>query len=813
MGLEPLEFSECLTDSPFFRDKLHIHEKELDRTSKAIKQLINECKELVSAAAQLSKAQRTFAKTLTNFQFECIENQKTDDEVIIEKSFSEFGKMLSSVEDARDRMLQRANKAVIEPLEKFRKEQIGEAKEGKRKFEKQTSKFYQSQERYLNVKQNKASETQLQESDAALHMERRHFFQESMKYVLLLQEVQERKKFEFVEILLQFMLGWGTFYHEGYEVSEDYTPFMSDLSHQLQKCRGNFDVLQEEAVTLMNKMSEKPQDNAATLARTVTREGYLFVLEKKALGTTWAKYYCQYKKDSKSFAMIAYSQVAGKGASALTKENYAVTSCVRRQTDSIDKRFCFDISVQERPQPFTVQATCEDDRRLWLDVMDGKEPIYTEPVGGARLDSLLDDIGFCCIKKCITAIEAKGLEEEGLYRVVGVNSKVSKLTNMLLDRRKANRVDFDEVDSEWEMKTITSALKNYFRSLPEPLMTFKLHQKLIHAAKQESKTLRINDIHELIHQLPEPNFEMLDVLIAHLKKVSESSAKNLMTVGNLGVCFGPTLMRPEEETVAAIMDIKFCNLIVEILIENYTKIFKTAPEFADVANSRVLNSKPPVTSASQVRPQRGSAPPPPPPGSQVNLSGAMSVSGSTVVDSSSSQDSASPYPNNSMALSALINSVNSSSSVYQSPLPPDAGGTAYNQTRAKLRPTTTIGSMGQFLPDHPSSASSSSESINFRCSNSSMSTSHSGADILGPVRTRRGGSQASSWTAGDMAPIEPRRKVRTLYSCTAENEAELSFEPNQIITNVHPSKEPGWFEGTLNGKMGLIPHNYVEFLD
>jgi hypothetical protein len=45
-----------------------------------------------------------------------------------------------------------------------------------------------------------------------------------------------------------------------------------------------------------------------------------------------------------------------------------------------------------------------------------------------------------------------------------------------------------------------------------------------------------------------------------------------MTVSNLGVCFGPTLMRPEEETVAAIMDIKFCNLIIEILIENYEKV-------------------------------------------------------------------------------------------------------------------------------------------------------------------------------------------------------------------------------------------------
>lgn len=45
-----------------------------------------------------------------------------------------------------------------------------------------------------------------------------------------------------------------------------------------------------------------------------------------------------------------------------------------------------------------------------------------------------------------------------------------------------------------------------------------------------------------------------------------------MNVANIGVCFGPTLMRSEEESVAAIMDIKFCNIIVEILILNYEKV-------------------------------------------------------------------------------------------------------------------------------------------------------------------------------------------------------------------------------------------------
>ncbi|KAL0273163.1 UNVERIFIED_CONTAM: hypothetical protein PYX00_005904 [Menopon gallinae] len=56
------------------------------------------------------------------------------------------------------------------------------------------------------------------------------------------------------------------------------------------------------------------------------------------------------------------------------------------------------------------------------------------------------------------------------------------------------------------------------------------------------------------------------------------------------------------------------------------------------------------------------------------------------------------------------------------------------------------------------------------------------------------------------------RRVRTLYACLGESDGELSFDPNQIITNVRPSLEPGWLVGTLNGKTGLIPENYVEIL-
>lgn len=57
-----------------------------------------------------------------------------------------------------------------------------------------------------------------------------------------------------------------------------------------------------------------------------------------------------------------------------------------------------------------------------------------------------------------------------------------------------------------------------------------------------------------------------------VRSVASHHQQNLMTIANLGVVFGPTLLRPQEETVAAIMDIKFQNIVVEILIEHHEKV-------------------------------------------------------------------------------------------------------------------------------------------------------------------------------------------------------------------------------------------------
>jgi len=59
-----------------------------------------------------------------------------------------------------------------------------------------------------------------------------------------------------------------------------------------------------------------------------------------------------------------------------TTDTMEIKSCTRRMSESIEKRFCFDVTAKDRlMMVYTLQALSEEDRRLWLDAMDGKEPV------------------------------------------------------------------------------------------------------------------------------------------------------------------------------------------------------------------------------------------------------------------------------------------------------------------------------------------------------------------------------------------------------------------------------------------------------
>ncbi|CAF3478981.1 unnamed protein product [Rotaria sp. Silwood1] len=476
--------------------------------------------------------------------------------------------------------------------------------------------------------------------------------------------------------------------------------------------------------------------------------------------------------------------------------------------EKLDKRFMFDIQAIEKGASsdkmivFTFQAMAEEDLEGWISVMGGQINISKPQISSkTEMQNELDETGLDFIKKCIRIIERRGLHEQGLYRIVGMQSKVNSVVAAHFDSHKTNAQKLSTpVDEEMELKTVCSALKLYLRTLKEPVFTFKLHNRFIEAAMIDDKADRIRTLHSLLKELPKANYELLHILMAHLHKVSKFHEKNLMTPVNLGVCFGPSLLRPEVETVSSIYDIKFRNAIVELIIIHYEKMFKTKLDQKDIdemvdtnenGENVVANLGTSLSSlASMARRQPSKTSDIIETTSDIRRQGLsnqdfnLSVTNKHIYTSTSED-----ITRKDSSSSSSLESLSASSTGVQS-LP--SSNLFSSQTRS-----TSLSSCTR----QASSEKSSRLSITNSPSSSKLEPTSSASLSIKAIRT----PQTTSVTS------KMQTRGVTLYQCVADNDSELSFNANEIVTQIRPSKEPGWVMGTINGKTGLIPENYINF--
>ncbi|KRY70616.1 Rho GTPase-activating protein 10 [Trichinella pseudospiralis] len=795
MVLKPLEFADCVTDSPWFRANLREHELALERSYKSIKLLESQSKELISAGQKLQTAQRNFAKTLQELKLETVGTNETEDERIIANSLKEYSKLILQLEDQRSHILQETEKNFIGPFRKFRIECIGNAIQHERKkYEKSSYKFYQTLEKHLHLSTNKRND--FKEADIALEAEQRQFYRASLDYVCVLQSVQERMKFEFVENLSSFLYSLLTFYHVGHVIHEDFKPYLDHVKYRVQKAKESYFATELETEEFRKKMlrlnsMSHPMEMCA--GRVAIKQGYLYLCEKKNLVTTWTKYYCVYQKETRMFAIVPVTQTLIKDIKEAFCQSisFKLKSCIRRASDTIDKRFCFDI-ISDNDDVLTFQALSDEDRRCWLNALDGKEPFYSPTSGPCKpMQTSLDNNSYKFVATLLERIEQNCINEQGLYRNCGINSKVQRLLQTALTANGANTDFTSSTDmndySEWDAKTMTSAVKTFLRNLPEPLMTYALHGQFLSASKLDSAKERVEHIHYYVHQLPNENFRMLKLLMHHLKRVAECASQNLMTACNLAVCFGPCVLRAEEETVAAIMDIKFYNLVVEVLIDNCDQIFEGEPK-TFIAS-----------------------PPSKPPHSCTRRSFdccTETFSPKNVLQASANVDAKVPADQTNDDVLPHDGVRVSSSSVSSS----------VSNGEENIIEESRTGSIGEFLDqlENVNSFANSRGSASRTCVKYPRPyTSSKRRLFLNPKLTipnkappNRPHSPVSRTVSS--SGLQASNRVRTMYECVADCRCQLSFMPGQILTNVSKSKEPGWLVGTLNGKPGLVPENFVE---
>lgn len=169
---------------------------------------------------------------------------------------------------------------------------------------------------------------------------------------------------------------------------------------------------------------------------------------------------------------------------------------------------------------------------------------------GAKLQQVIKrekrDIPFI-VSACVREVERRGMSEVGIYRVSGSASDVAKLKKSF----ETNAYEAEQLLKEVDIHSVTGILKSYLRDLPEALFTDQYYPKFFETFNRHSnlnEALRIDALQKIFAELPPPNKATINLLLDHLMRVHQQEIENKMSLHNLAMVFGPTLLRPGPTT-------------------------------------------------------------------------------------------------------------------------------------------------------------------------------------------------------------------------------------------------------------------------
>ncbi|KAN0033490.1 hypothetical protein ACTA71_007177 [Dictyostelium dimigraforme] len=170
--------------------------------------------------------------------------------------------------------------------------------------------------------------------------------------------------------------------------------------------------------------------------------------------------------------------------------------------------------------------------------------------------------------KCIDFLSNDdALKTEGLFRVAGNSSEVEDLMKSIL-------LYGSDIPSNCCYHVVSNMLKKFLRQLSTPVFTFKHHNDFIQTMKLNNDEERIKAIKEILKLIPTVNQLLIKDLMRFLVKVTSFSNVNMMHAHNLGLMFGPNMLKaPSDSEMNAISMLDAGNQVITLLIENYNLFY------------------------------------------------------------------------------------------------------------------------------------------------------------------------------------------------------------------------------------------------
>lgn len=162
-------------------------------------------------------------------------------------------------------------------------------------------------------------------------------------------------------------------------------------------------------------------------------------------------------------------------------------------------------------------------------------------------------LNYDVIDHCFSVLE-KGnmLTLEGIYRISGNSDVVRHLWAAYCLGH------FDYLDWQTDIgdraHVITGACKLYLRELETPLIPFDMHTRFLECEAMTDVNAKVATVAQLIGELNAVSQHTLRRIMYHLADVSTHEKVNLMPPENLAIVFGPTIMRPQVQDLAEMLN-------------------------------------------------------------------------------------------------------------------------------------------------------------------------------------------------------------------------------------------------------------------
>ncbi|XP_063928280.1 rho GTPase-activating protein 7 [Zophobas morio] len=221
-----------------------------------------------------------------------------------------------------------------------------------------------------------------------------------------------------------------------------------------------------------------------------------------------------------------------------------------------------------------------------------KGPVYKDrSVFGVPLTITLQRTGQSIprnIEEALQWLQQNAADHVGLFRKSGVKSRIQQLRNMV--DTTSEILNYNDQQSY----DVADMIKQYFRELPETLLTNKLSETFILIFQYVPPYLRRESVLCAILLMPDEHIEVLQFLLHFLLKIAEHSSSNQMNESNLALCFAPSLFHYSQSTFKQNLGSPHPKELAETraghdcllyFLKNYNTLFKVPKEFVNQCKS------------------------------------------------------------------------------------------------------------------------------------------------------------------------------------------------------------------------------------